>query len=141
MLLSSNTTTKYIGLTRISLSEHILVYDTSTTNFDWANSLNEINYCPCSPLSFFSSTQSSFFPQLDEIYQNTSGFIGSRVESFRSGSIIANFILIFTRTSSITEVEANEIFKSALTSDAEITSGSGLFLTSIDAFNISCEFF
>eukprot|EP00057_Strongylocentrotus_purpuratus_P012916 XP_011667390.1 PREDICTED: uncharacterized protein LOC105439737 [Strongylocentrotus purpuratus] len=79
--------------------------------------------------------------QLDKIYQNTSGFIGSRVVSFRSGSIIANFILIFNPTSSITEVEANEIFRSALTSDAEITSGSGLFLTSLTAFNISfpCE--
>eukprot|EP00057_Strongylocentrotus_purpuratus_P004210 XP_003728240.1 PREDICTED: uncharacterized protein LOC100890806 [Strongylocentrotus purpuratus] len=79
--------------------------------------------------------------QLDEIYQTTSGFIGSRVVSFRSGSIIANFILIFNPTSSITQMEVNEIFRSTLTSDAEITSGSGLFLTSLTAFNISfpCE--
>eukprot|EP00057_Strongylocentrotus_purpuratus_P006278 XP_011660752.1 PREDICTED: uncharacterized protein LOC105436661 [Strongylocentrotus purpuratus] len=78
---------------------------------------------------------------LDKIYQNTPGFIGSRVVSFRIGSIIANFILIFNPTTSLSEIEAIDIFRSALTSEAEITSGSGLFLTSLPAFNIflPCE--
>ncbi|XP_030849564.1 uncharacterized protein LOC105443449 [Strongylocentrotus purpuratus] len=78
---------------------------------------------------------------LDKIYQNTPGFIGSRVVSFGSGSIIANFILIFNPTTSLSEIEAIDIFRSALTSEAEITSGSGLFLTSLPAFIIflPCE--
>eukprot|EP00057_Strongylocentrotus_purpuratus_P020433 XP_011674907.1 PREDICTED: uncharacterized protein LOC105443454 [Strongylocentrotus purpuratus] len=78
---------------------------------------------------------------LDKIYQRTPGFIGSRAVSFGSGSIIANFILIFNPTSRTTEIEATDIFRSALTSEAEITSGSGLFLTSPTAFNfvLPCE--
>ncbi|XP_054749209.2 uncharacterized protein LOC129254719 [Lytechinus pictus] len=75
--------------------------------------------------------------QLDMVFRNTSGFIASRVTSFRPGSVIAVFILIYDSSSSVTAEEATDIFRNAITSNDEVNPGSGLYLSSSSSFFIS----